>query len=86
MVATGKGGAVAPNGVTAEILGTYGYFGPSIGLTFTYYSSLSSDWIYGKANINWYDNNYGSNYRYYFNDPADTMIIHIGGYNDPGRL
>ena len=58
LVMDGSGGAVAPNGVTAKILGTYGYLSPSIGMTATYYTSSSEKWIYGKANIKWHSNSH----------------------------
>ena len=58
LVMTGGGGAVAPNGVKAEILGTYGYLSPSLGVTVTYYTSSSEKWIYGKANIKWHPNSH----------------------------
>ena len=44
------GGAVAINGVYAEITGGISY-APSIGGSVTYYMTGQSDWIYGRANM-----------------------------------
>ena len=55
MLYYGNGGAVAPNGVYAEILGVYGQVGPGYGVSITGYTALSSSWIYGLAPIQWFE-------------------------------
>ena len=49
-----QGGAVAPNGVSAKIIGGHGFISATAGTSITYYKALSDSWIYEKANINFY--------------------------------
>ena len=58
MVATGGGGAIAPNGVSARILILRGYATPSFGVSGTYYIQESYNWIYGKAPLELSPNSY----------------------------
>ena len=58
VVATGAGGAIAPNGVRAEILGSYGYLSAAVGVSGTYYKAASDKWIYEQADISWHQNYY----------------------------
>jgi hypothetical protein len=53
-----SGGAVAMNGVYSEILSGVGYGSASIGVSITHYDTPYGDWIYGEADIGWYDNVY----------------------------
>ena len=51
------GGAVACNGVYAEIIGGHNYV-PSLGLSITNYTTTQTNWIYGPANITFLPNLY----------------------------
>ena len=49
-----KGIAFAPNGVRANTVAGNGYLSATTGASVTYYFKQDSDWVYGKADINWY--------------------------------
>ena len=65
-IADGRGAAIAPNGVTAEIIKIYGDISFSAGASITYYTANSSNWVYGQAPIKWY-NAWQSYYQPYNN-------------------
>jgi len=52
------GGAVAPNGVTSEIIDGVGYMAPSISGSVTFYDTPYTDWQYEKAEINFQQHPY----------------------------
>ena len=58
LIADIQGGAFALNGVTAKVIGGNGFLSASAGVSITNYTALSDDWIYGKANINFYTSPY----------------------------
>ena len=45
-----NGGAIAPGGVYAVIMGGTG-IAPSVSGSFTYYKTAQTDWVYGRANM-----------------------------------
>ncbi len=60
MVLTATGSAIAPNGVYATTLDGTSWVSASLGVSYTYYIALDSDWKYGSAPISWYANPYGT--------------------------
>ena len=52
-----SGGAIAPNGVYAEIIGGQNFV-PSIGVSVTNYTTNQTNWVYGRANISILPNRY----------------------------